>query len=695
MKAVIAEKPSVAREIAALLGATEKHEGYLEGNGYCVTWAIGHLVSLAMPADYGITGFKKESLPIVPNPFVLTVRKLKKDKGYFDDLGAVKQLKVIDKLFRQCSSIIVATDAGREGELIFRYIYDYLGCDKPFERLWISSLTEKAITQGFTSLKPGKDFDGLFFAGRARSRADWLVGINATQALSLQAGNGIFSLGRVQTPTLSLICKRYLEHKSFTVETYWQIEASYLKEGINFSSLSAEKWSDKNKAMEVLKSIQRAGVASVQSVTTKTVHEQPPLLFDLTSLQKEANKKLHFTAEETLTIAQELYEKKFITYPRTGSKYISNDIWPELPDLVRALEKRDGYKERINHVKWGRFNKKVVNDLKVTDHHAILITEKIPSALTSKENAIYDMVALRLLEAISYQCTKEITDITLAILHYDFATKGSRIIDPGWRSIRNHFHDEETDDKGPIDIPQLKEGETIKIKEVDVVEKKTRPPALYNEATLLGAMETAGKQIDDEIERKTLENIGIGTPATRAAIIEVLFDRKYIIREKKNLIPTLKGLQVYELVKEHKIANVSLTAEWELALRRIENNELDSIEFQKNMEQFAYNITKELLSIKAVSITPKLQCPKCNNTTLEINDYVVKCPDNTCNWIQFKTVCEVALSDQIIEQLIKDKKTPLIKGLKSRSGTKFNAYILMDANGKTTFEFEKKKKNKN
>ena len=695
MKAIITEKPSVAREIASLLGAIERHEGYMSGNGYYVTWAIGHLISLGMPADYGLNGFKKEYLPILPDPFLLTVRKIKKDKGYLDDPGAIKQLKIIEKIFAQSSSIIVATDAGREGELIFRYIYHYLNCKKSFERLWISSLTEKAINQGFSNLKPGKDFDGLFFAAQARSRADWLVGINATQALSLQAGNGIYSLGRVQTPTLSLICKRYSDNRNFKVETYWQIEAKYYKDGINFSSLSTEKWKDKTKAEDVLKSIERSGVSTVVSVVSKNVNEQPPLLFDLTGLQKEANKKLNLTAEETLTIAQALYEKKFITYPRTGSKYISNDIWPDLPELVRILENREGYKERISHIKWGRFNKRIVNDLKVTDHHALLITEKLPSALSTKENAIYDMIAIRLLEAISYQCSKEITEIKLESLHYGFNLKGSRIIDPGWRAIQNHFHEEaDGDEQVPIEIPTLKEGEALKIKGAGILEKKTRPPSLYTEASLLSAMENAGKHIEDEEERKSLDNIGIGTPATRAAIIEVLFDRNYIIREKKNLVPTAKGIQVFELVKEKKIADVSMTAEWELALQKIENNELDAFDFHKNMEHFTKNITQELLSTEIGSTIPELKCPKCKQTHLILNDYVIKCPDNICSWIQFRTVCEVELSDKILEELINNKKTPLIKGLKSRSGNKFNAYILMDDYGKTSFQFEEKKKRK-
>lgn len=690
MKTIIAEKPSVAREIASLLGATEKKDGYLTGNGYFVTWAFGHLIGLGMPEDYGISGFDKTALPILPNPFLLTVRKVKKDKGYTADTGALKQLKIIEQLFNRSDSIIVATDAGREGELIFRYIYEYLKCSKPFERLWISSLTEKAIKQGFDSLKDGKEFDGLYQAAQGRSRADWLVGINATQALSISAGNGIYSLGRVQTPTLALICKRYLENKNFSVKNYWQIQLWHQKELIDFKSLSKTKWEDQKLADDTLKSIQRSNTATVTSVETKSVTEQPPLLFDLTGLQKEANKKLSLSADETLNIAQSLYEKKFITYPRTGSKYIPEDIWAEIPNLVRALQDRETCKQAVTKMKWGRFNKRIVNDLRVTDHHGLLITDKIPSALSVKENAIYDMIALRLLEALSGACVKEVTDIALQVIHYDFTTKGCKIIEAGWRAIKGSFSDEDTE--AIQDLPEMKNGDELKINEATVLEKKTKPPVLYTEAGLLSAMESAGKDIENEDERKALQNIGIGTPATRAAIIETLFTRSYIQREKKSLIPTEKGLQVYELVKDRKIADVAMTAEWELALQKIENNEADARTFQKEMETYSSSITNELLQTSiAESNVPKLTCPKCKSQQLIIRDKIVKCSDEICGWVQFRSVCGVQISITDIENLVTKRKTNLIKGMKSKAGKKFDAYIVLDEDCKTSFEFEKNK----
>lgn len=690
MITIIAEKPSVAREIAVIIRATEKKDGYLTGNGYFVTWALGHLVGLGMPEDYGITRFDKASLPILPNPFLLTVRKVSKNQGDCVDTGALKQLRIIRELFDNSDNIIVATDAGREGELIFRYIYEYLKCNKPFKRLWISSLTEKAIKLGFDNLKDGKEFDGLYQAAQARSRADWLVGINATQALSIALANGVYSLGRVQTPTLALICKRYLENRIFKVKNYWQIQLSHNKEMIDFKSISKIKWEDKKLAADVLKAIARNQTTIITSQVTKSVTEQPPLLFDLTGLQKEANKKLNLSAEETLNTSQSLYEQKFITYPRTASKYIPEDMWAEIPNLVRALQKRENIKQNLSQMKWRRFNKHIVNDLRVTDHHGLLTTDKMPSALNPKENAIYNMIAFRLLEAVSQPCIKEITDVDLQVLHYDFTSKGCKIIESGWRSIRGSFLDENTEHV--MDLPELKKDDELKIKEASVLEKKTKPPVLYTEAGLLSAMESAGNDIENQGERKVLQNLGIGTAATRASIIEILFTRNYINREKKSLVPTEKGLLVYELVKEKKIADVAMTAQWELALEKIENNESDAGKFQKQTENYAASIANELLQTPiAKNNLPELICPKCKSQQLIIRDKIVKCPEETCNWIQFRNVCGAQISIDNIKSLVSKGTTSLIKGMKSRSGKKFDAYIVLNDNAETTFEFAKNK----
>ncbi|WP_163399434.1 type IA DNA topoisomerase [Flavobacterium fluviatile] len=687
MITIIAEKPSVAREIAVLLGATEKKDGYLTGNGYFVTWAFGHLLELGMPADYGISGFQKSALPIMPNPFLLTIRKTKNNKGHAVDPGAKKQLRIIERAIGLSEKIIAATDAGREGELIFRNIYEFLKCSKPFERLWISSLTEKAIKRGFDNLKPGSDFDALYKCAQVRSQADWLLGINASQALSIAAGDGIYSLGRVQTPVLGLICRRYLENKNFSIKKFWQLELLHSKEFTDFKSLSQNKWEDKKAADNVLKSIARIGnTAFVTAAETKNMAEHPPLLFDLTGLQKEASTKLNLSAEETLNIAQSLYEKKFITYPRTGSRFLPEDMWAEIPGLIRVLLDREAFRQAVSKVKWGQFNKRIVNDLRVTDHHGLLTTEKIPSALPAKENAVYNMIAFRMLEAISQPCIKEVTQIALQVLHYDFSLRGSRILESGWRAIRGSFYDNDPQQE----LPELNIGDELKIKRASVLEKQTNPRALFTEAGLLSAMETAGKEVENKEQYSPLQNMGIGTAATRSGIIETLFSRDYIQREGKSLVPTPKGLKVYELVKDKKIADVSMTVDWEAALEKIENNHNDAAAFQNDIRTYTVLITSELLQTSiAESNIPQLVCPKCKIHQLIISDKIVKCKDEACNWIQFRNICGVHLSLSEIDNLVNKGKTSLIKDMKSKTGKKFNACIALNEKAGSFFDFSK------
>lgn len=692
MKAIIAEKPSVAREIAQLLGAHEQKDGYLSGNGYCVTWALGHLIALGMPEDYGIRGFNKASLPIFPNPFILTPKKLKTAKGYELDPSALKQLNTIKQVINQCNSIIVATDAGREGELIFRYIYHYLQCNKPFERLWISSLTERAIQDGFKNLQPGEAFDGLYQAAKARSEADWLVGINATQALTIAGNQDVYSLDRVQTPTLALICQRFLQNQNFTKQKYFQIQLSHRKEYTDFTSLSLLQWEEKKQAEQIQKSIEREGRAVVEDVSIKTVQEQSPLLFDLTELQKEANRKLGLSADEVLKIAQNLYEKKFITYPRTGSKYIPEDVWPEIPELVRILNTNDQFKSAISTLKFGNFNKRIVNDVKVTDHHGLLITTKVPSALSATEKAIYDMIAYRLLESLSHTCTKQVTQIQIKVHHYEFQIKGSTILEKGWRAIKGILSDQEdpTTNQALTELPEFKIGDELKTSKTELLEKVTQPPKLYTEADLLSAMENAGRSIENKEEQRALSNIGIGTPATRASIIETLLSRSYIIRKSKTLHPTEKGLQVYNLVKDKKIANVQITAEWEIALDRIEKGELNKTQFMNDIQAYTAEITNELLSLHIPQENiPQLKCPKCQYHHLIIKDKIIKCPDEQCSWILFRTICGIQLSIKDLTLLLTQNKTSLIKNMKSKNGKKFDAFIILKNDFSTTFAFSK------
>ncbi|AKK71346.1 DNA topoisomerase I [Chryseobacterium gallinarum] len=689
MKAIIAEKPSVAYELARIVGAIERRDGYCEGGGFLVTWAYGHLVGLAMPEDYGIRGFSRESLPIIPQHFLLVGRKVKTKNSYIPDEGARRQLEVIKCVFNQCNRIIVATDAGREGEVIFRYIYEYLECDKPFDRLWISSLTEKAIIAGLDNLRDGSEFNGLYEAGRSRSQSDWLVGINATQALTVAMGDGLYSLGRVQTPTLAMICKRYLDHTAFQIKDYFQIELSHLKDGLVFKSLSVDKWEDSSRAESVLRSIERSGTSEVIGVETKSAPVQAPLLFDLTGLQKEANRKLGFTAERTLDIAQKLYERKFITYPRTGSKYVPEDVWLTVLALIISLSSRTSCKEAVEYLKWERYNKHIVNDVKVTDHHGILITENIPTTLDKDEDALYDMIARRLLEAVSPACQREITEVKISALHFDFIAKAIRITMPGWKLINGNF--EEEDEDLTNDFPDLREGMPLKIESSIILAKKTKPPALYTEADLLTAMENVGNSMDTEKERKVLKNIGIGTPATRAAVIETLFDREYIRRVKKTIVPTEKGMVVYNTVKNKRIADAAMTAQWEMAFEKIELQEAEAGSFLLELNTMVAEITTELLQEKGPALQPvNLHCPKCRDKVF-IREKVIKCSNDGCGWFLFRTICGVQLTYKDVEVLLTKKRSPLIKNMKGRNEKSFNAYILLDPSGSTTFEFERTK----
>lgn len=368
-KLILAEKPSVARSIAVIVGATEKKDGYITGNGYTVSWALGHLVTLAMPEAYGIASFRRENLPILPQMFKLVPCQVKVGKEYKSDPRALKQLNVLKALFVDCSEIIVSTDSGREGELIFRYIYNYLQCKKPFSRLWISSLTDKAIREGLQHLKPGSEYDPLYQAAKARSEADFLIGINSSQALSVAAaGRGTFSLGRVQTPTLAMICSRYLENKNFSSQKYWQLKVLTAKENISFAALSVDRYDAQPTATGVMQSIQSNGQVHVKAVECKEVNQEPPLLFDLTSLQKEANTKLNLTADQTLSIAQKLYEKTYLSYPRTGSRYIPEDVFEEMHERIAYLEQYPRFAAYASGLQGKTLNRHSVNDAKVTDH---------------------------------------------------------------------------------------------------------------------------------------------------------------------------------------------------------------------------------------------------------------------------------------------------------------------------------------
>ena len=683
---IIAEKPSVARDIARIIGANSKQDGYLEGGGYLVTWAMGHLIALAMPEAYGFSAYKAEDLPIRPNPFQLVVRQVRKDKEYVSDPAALKQLKVIRSCFDKTDRIIVATDAGREGELIFRYIHQHLNCHKPFDRLWISSLTDKAIREGLSNLKPGSHYDNLYHSAKARSEADWLVGINASRALSI-ARKGGYSLGRVQTPTLAMVCRRYIENRDFSSVPYWKLSVHTEKEGLSIKAVGCKDYENEALAQTALATLRSQSQLTVESVTRKVTYTAPPFLYDLTALQKDANKRHGFSADKTLSIAQSLYEKKITTYPRTGSRYISEDVFEEVPALLR----------KIRETLPTPLNRHSVDNAKVTDHHAIIPTGETPSGLSADERTIYQMVVNRFIEAFSPDSEEERMLVRFTDGTNTFTWKACRQISLGWKAVQKGKEveaemKEDGDEQILSSLPSLTEEEVLPLVSAEITAHKTKPKPLYTEATLLSAMENAGKEVEDAESKKAMAECGIGTPATRANIIETLILRDYIRRDKKVIIPTEKGLAVYEIVKDKKIANAEMTGSWELALAAIEAGKMPSDKFSQGINSYVSTICEELLSLTPEQKSyPVYRCPKCGQQSVGIYAKVAKCRHETCGFHVFREVCGILLSEDNIRDLISSGRTPILKGLTSKAGKKFNAQLVLGEDYATSFEFENKK----
>ena len=684
---IIAEKPSVARDIARIVGANNRQDGFLEGNGYMVTWAMGHLITLAMPEAYGFAAYKAEDLPIRPNPFQLIVRQVRKDKEYTSDPAALKQLKAIRGCFDRADRIIVATDAGREGELIFRYIYHHLNCHKPFDRLWISSLTDKAIREGLAHLKAGSAYENLYHSAKARSEADWLMGINASRALSI-ARKGGYSLGRVQTPTLAMVCRRYIENRDFSSVPYWKLSVAGEKEGISLKAVSSSAFDDEADAQSALAMLREQSRLTVTSVAKKVGHTSPPLLYDLTALQKEANRKHGFSADKTLSIAQSLYEKKVTTYPRTGSRYISEDVFDEVPALLGKIG--TALPTPLNHHS--------VDNGKVTDHHAIIPTSETPSGLSADETTIYQMAVHRFIEAFSPDSEEERMQVELTDGTNSYIWKACRSIALGWKAVQKgkevETEKEEYDDEQILSLlPNLTEGEILPLVNAEITEHKTKPKPLYTEATLLSAMENAGKEVEDAESKKAMAECGIGTPATRANVIETLILRDYIRREKKTVVPTEKGLAVYEIVKDKRIANAEMTGSWELILAAIEAGQMPPEKFAQGINSYVETICEELLALAPPmqKSYPAYHCPKCGNESVGIYAKIAKCRHEGCDFHIFREICGTFLSEDNIRDLITTGRTPILKGLTSKAGKKFNARLVLEKDHTTSFEFEGKK----
>lgn len=710
MKVVLAEKPSVGKAIAAVLGAKASKDGYMEGNGYIVTWAFGHLVGLAEPDYYlGHKEWKKSDLPILPSEFVYLPQ--------ISDPGAKKQYNTIKKIF--CSSetecVICATDAGREGEAIFRYIYDSFDCRKPVKRLWVSSLTDKAIKEGFADLKDGKDYDNLYDSAKARGEADWLVGDNATRALTLAVGNAgqVYSVGRVQTPTLGMVCKRYLENKNFVPVPYFMVRVNLKNaDKAEFLGLYSEQYKTMDEAQRFMEKIPQSLV--IKDKKKQEVKEKAPLPFDITSIQAEANRKHKFKAQKTLDIVQSLYEGKKVTYPRTGSRYLGDDMIDVVSASVGKLSSL-GYTANFavccKGISRTTMNKACFDSSKLTDHHAIIPTfenvsddvKDFPSGKTfSSEDSrkIYRMITSQLVMALLPVCVKDkVTYLFEDVDSIPLAVSGSTVKDPGWRRLM-----ETSDEDGEEEeqkLPDMEVGASCSVLKKEVLQKETKRPPLLTEASLLKMMESAGKLIEDDAElSKAIKDCGIGTPATRAAVIEKLFARKYIISEKNSLMPTESGLQLYELLKDHSICNVSMTGEWEKKLNLMAEGKVTKSSFDSEIVAYTESLTTELLSVKSGSIASSSEspgtCPVCGKPLRHIKNVVFcsgwkKDDESSCQFKLFTEVREKKLTDKMIKTLLSGKPTEVIKGFKKKDGTPFDAALKLDENHQLAFVLPEKK----
>lgn len=595
MKVCIAEKPSVARSIAAVLGAGEAHDGYMEGNGYRVTWTFGHLCELKEPAEYA-TRWQRWSLvhlPIVPERFGI---KLKEDSGI------KHQFDVIRRLVSEADEVINCGDAGQEGELIQRWVLQLADCRVPIRRLWLSSMTEEAIREGFDHLHDSAEYERLYYAGMTRAIGDWLLGINATRLYTLKYRSGdsrrLLSVGRVQTPTLALIVERAEEIEHFVPEPYWEIKTIYRETAF---ATTAERYSTVDKAQKILDKI-TGKPFSVTKVTKKKGKEAPPHLFDLTSLQIEANKKLGLSADETLSTIQVLYERKLVTYPRVDTTYITEDVYAKCPEILNNLYQRYQVLRDLiaplGHKKLRKL-KSVVDNSKVTDHHAIIPTGEGGVFTGNEEQQIYDLISRRFLAAFYPDMQYEQTTVQGAVEGVRFRAGGRVITDPGWQAVvkpDEDKEDKESQDEEPTTavMPSFVEGEQGPHRP-ELLEKQTRPPRAYTEATLLRAMETAGKLVESEEMKEALKQNGIGRPSTRAAIIETLLSRGYIRKQRKTLLPTPVGRELIHIIRDDMLKSVELTGQWERKLRQIESGEYDARQFISDLTQKVTRMVTEVI----------------------------------------------------------------------------------------------------
>ena len=686
-KLVICEKPSVAQSIGKVLGASKRCDGYLEGGGYIVSWCVGHLVELAQPEAYGETyaKWRLEDLPILPEKWRYQVSPSTK-----------KQFQVLKELMgrEDVTSIVEATDAGREGELIFRLVYHQCKCRKPFERLWISSMEDAAIREGFASLRPGTEYDALYEAALCRERADWIVGINATRLFSCKYGPTL-NVGRVMTPTLAMVCDRETAISGFQSEPFYTVQL--VPEGF---AANGERMKEKTEAEKVVEECRMAGTATVVKAERRDRTEKPPALYDLTSLQRDANRQLGFTAQQTLDYTQSLYEKKLVTYPRTDSRYLTEDMAGMLPGLVGMVQKKRGISPDapapVNAAQ-------VINGKKVTDHHAIIPTKTLESAdlaaLPSGELAVLDLIALRLVCAVGDPCRYSETAVTLECAGHQFKAKGKTVTDPGWRAYATAASTDEKDGDDAPPIPALSEDAELPLAKVELKEGKTTPPKRFTEDTLLQSMEAAGaEEMPEDVERK-----GIGTPATRAAIIEKLVQKGFVERKgdkkAKALVPTDKGRALAAVVPE-QIQSPTMTAEWEEKLLGIEKGGYAPDDFMREIAGMVTDLVKNYETVKGVQMDMPGKgmvigsCPHCGADVAE-RDKGWFCANRECRFVLWKDNAYFKkigkhLTGSMAEKLVKDGRVKLKDCKSQRTGKTYNADVLLttEADGRAKFQME-------
>ena len=693
MKLIITEKPSVARDIAKVLNINTRHEGYFENKDFIITWAFGHLITLSQPDEYG-KDYEKWSfdhLPIIPAPFKTKVIDSSKD-----------QLNLILSLFKKpLTSVICATDAGREGELIFRHIYTHANSELPIERLWISSQTDQAIKDGFNGLKNGIDYDPLYASALSRSEADWIVGINATRAYTIKfsRGHGVMSVGRVQTPVLKLIVDRCRAHRDFQSNAFYEILATIKHQNGSFDAKlihgEDDRFTDKSQADTILKTIQSIPSGIIEKLTQKQIIEKQPLLYDLTELQKDANKQFNLSADDTLTHMQSLYEKhKILTYPRTSSRYLSQDIAPKLPQLLSTIANVPGFEDAIKTVKNNSWTiaKRLIDDKKVTDHHAIIPTDKTPNvaALSGPERQIYELVIRRFISAFYPECEKHHTEIISKFGDYSFKSTGTIITKAGWREL----NDTDSSSKESL-LPNVAENDPITHDKVKVKKGQTKAPPLYTESSILAAMETAGKFVDDDEARQAMKHCGLGTAATRAQIIEKLIQVKYIERQKNKLVSTQKGESIIDYIGDSPLTSPELTGTWEQQLNLMAEGKADRDSFMKEIVDLTKDVTQSVNQSNVFVIGADQavlgSCPACQEGKIVELPKSYSCThwkSHQCPFVIWKTIAQKSITLKQAESLVKKGKTSVIKGFKSKAGKSFDAALTYsEKDQRITFDF--------